>query len=167
MRFLATGIINTGSSTLSNAFAIILALKGFEYWSLVGREIARVVLIAIGTFIAHPWIPGRPDPKHDVSQQIRFGRDITLFNVVTFFAASVDQILLGRFGGAGAVGIYRQAFQLVMQPLNQLTAPIHSVSEPLFSALQADPAAYRRSFQKVVSTVSLITMPLAAGLFMF
>jgi O-antigen/teichoic acid export membrane protein len=42
---------------------------------------------------------------------------------------------------------------------------MNSVSEPLFSALQDDHLKYRSGFQKTVSTLSLITMPLAAGVF--
>jgi len=165
MKFLATGVIGTGSLALSNGLAIILALKGFGYWSLVWREIARSMLVAIGTFIACPWVPGLPDFKKGVWPQVRFGRDITVFNIVVYLTSSVDQILLGRFGGASVLGIYRQAFQLVTLPINQLVSSINSVSEPLFSALQDDSPKYRRGFQKTVSTLSLITMPLAAGAF--
>jgi PST family polysaccharide transporter len=165
MKFLATGAISTGSLVVSNVLAIILALKGYGYWSLVWREVARSVLAAGATFAVCPWVPRLPDLRENVSQQMRFGRDVTVFNIVTHFTASVDQILLGRFGGASVLGLYRQAFQLVMLPANQLTPPIHSVAEPLFSALQDDAPKYRRSFQKTVSTLSLITMPIAAGLF--
>ena len=166
MKFLATGTIGSGVLVLSNALAIILAFKGYGYWSLVWRELARSVLVAIGTFIACPWIPGLPDFKRGVGPQMRFGRDITVFNIVTYFTSSLDQILLGRFTGATALGIYRQAFQLIMMPITQLTSPMQSVWEPLFSALQDDAPKYRRGFQKTVSMVSLITMPLAAGAFM-
>lgn len=166
MKFLATGTIGTGALVLSNALAIILAFRGYGYWSLVWRELARSVFVAIGTFIACPWIPGLPDFKRGVGPQMRFGRDITFFNIVTYFTSSLDQILLGRFTGATALGIYRQAFQLIMMPITQLTAPMQSVWEPLFSALQDDAPKYRRVFQKTVSMVSLITMPLAAGAFM-
>jgi O-antigen/teichoic acid export membrane protein len=166
MKFFATGVIDTGSQVVSNVLAIILALRGYGYWSLVWREVARSMLVAIGTFLACPWVPGFPDFERGVWPQMRFGRDITLFNIVTYFTSSVDQILLGRFSGASALGIYRQAFQLVMLPINQITSPIHNVSEPLFSALQDDAPKYRRGFQKTVSTLSLLTMPLAAGVFM-
>jgi len=166
MRFFATGVIATSSVVLSNILAIVLAMKGYGYWSLVYREIARSIVTAIGTFIACRWVPGLPDRKKNVSHQMRFARDITLLNIVMYFTSSVDQILLGRFGGASALGIYRQAFQLVMSPINQLSGPIQGVSEPLFSALQDDLSKYRRGFEKTLSAISLITMPLAAGIFM-
>jgi PST family polysaccharide transporter len=166
MKFFATGLIGTGALAASNVLAIILALRGYGYWSLVWRELARSVLVAIATFAACPWLPGRPDFKHTVWPQMRFGRDITVFNIVVYLTSSVDQILLGRFGGANILGIYRQAFQLVTLPINQLSSSINSVSEPLFSALQNDPEKYRRGFRKAVNTLGLITMPLAAGFFM-
>lgn len=165
MKFFATATVSTVSLAVSNLLAIILALKGFGYWSLVAREIARSMLVAIGILIACPWVPRLPDLERGVWPQIRFGRDITIFNIVVYLTGNLDQILLGRFGGAGVLGVYRQAFQLVTLPINQLISPITSVLEPLFSALQDDPAKYRRGFQKAVSTLSLITMPLAAGIF--
>jgi len=166
MKFFATGIIGSGSLAASNVFAIVLALRGYGYWSLVWRELVRSMLVALGTFVACPWVPGLPDFKRGVRPQMRFGRDITIFNIVVYLTSSVDQILLGRFGGANVLGIYRQAFQLVTLPINQLSSSINSVSEPLFSALQNDPEKYRRGFEKAVGTLGLITMPLAAGLFM-
>jgi PST family polysaccharide transporter len=57
MKFLATGVVGISALIVSNALAIVLALKGAGYWSLVWREIARSVIVAIGTFIACPWIP--------------------------------------------------------------------------------------------------------------
>jgi len=166
MRFLATGLIGTGSIIVGNVVAITLALKGYGYRSLVWREIVRALLTAAGTFIACPWVPSLPDVKKKVWHHMRFARDITLFNLVTFFTSSVDQILLGKLGGAGVLGIYRQAFGLVMMPVNQLAGAVHGVSEPAFSALQDDMSKYRRGFQKAVSALSLVTMPIAAGICM-
>jgi PST family polysaccharide transporter len=165
MRFGVTGTIGTCSHVVSNVFAIFLALKGFGYWSLVWREIVRSIFIAAATWICCPWIPSLPDAKVKVARLMSFGRDITLFNLVTFFTRSVDQILLGRYSGAAALGIYRQAFQLIMLPLARLTSPMQSVSEPVFSAVQDEVSKYRNGFQKAVHMVSLLTMPIAAGVF--
>jgi O-antigen/teichoic acid export membrane protein len=165
MRFMATGTIGTSALAASNLCAIILALKGYGYWALVWREILKSVFTAIATWVSCPWVPGLPDRKTNVSQQMRFARDITFFNIVTYFTNSLDQMLLGRFWGAVALGLYRQAFQLTMTPMDQVTSPMHGVSEPLFSSLQDDEPKYRRIYEKTVSTLSLITMPVAAGVF--
>jgi PST family polysaccharide transporter len=74
-------------------------------------------------------------------------------------------MLLGRFWGARVLGLYRQAFLLTMTPMDQVTSPMHGVSEPLFSSLQDDQPKYRRIYEKTVCSLCLITMPLAAGAF--
>jgi PST family polysaccharide transporter len=165
MRFGALALINFGSQVLSSILAIVLALKGFSYWSLVWREISRSIISAIATWVLCPWVPGLPDRKTDASRLITFGRDITLFNLVTYTTRSLDQVLLGRFGGAMALGLFRQAFQLIMVPVNQVTGPVQAVAEPAFSALQGNIARYRKGFEKVVTTLGVISMPIAAGVF--
>jgi len=167
MQFGAIAVINTGSHVLSSILAIVLALRGHAYWSLVWKEVSRHILVAIGTWALCPWIPGLPDRKTNVARLILFGRDITVFNLITFFTKSVDQILLGKFSGANALGIYRQAFQLIMVPAAHLTYPIHAVSESAFSVLQNDALKYRRAFQKTVTALSMATMPLAVFVFLY
>jgi PST family polysaccharide transporter len=41
---------------------------------------------------------------------IKLGRDVTGFNIVHFISRSLDQILIGKYWGAGPLGLYRQAY---------------------------------------------------------
>jgi PST family polysaccharide transporter len=88
--------------------------------------------------------------------------DLSLVQVLNALASNVDRLLIGRFFGAAPLGLYRQAYQLVMAPIEQLNAPIGSVSIPGLSILQDDPGRYRRYYQKMVLLISLSTMPIAA-----
>ncbi|HUJ72768.1 MAG TPA: oligosaccharide flippase family protein, partial [Verrucomicrobiae bacterium] len=76
-------------------------------------------------------------------------------------SASVDRFLIGRFWGAAPVAIYRQAYQLMTAPTDQLLSPIYQVTQPGLSMLQTDEARYRRFYQKVITIVSIMTMPLS------
>ena len=49
MKFAHLAGIQIGSSVLSFALAIIMALKGFGYWALVAREVTRSVFMAAAT----------------------------------------------------------------------------------------------------------------------
>jgi len=165
LQFGQLAIIGIVAQILSGVLAIVLALRGYGYWSLVWKEVSRNVFVAVGTWAMCPWIPSLPDRDTDVRPLLRFGRDVTLFNVITFLATGVDQILLGRFGGAAQVGVYRQALQLISVPTRQLTYPVENVAEPTLSVLRNDVAKYRRAFRKAVTVLSLTTMPLAAFAF--
>jgi len=94
---------------------------------------------------------------------LTFGRDLSLTHLLVAIIGNIDRLLIGRFQGAGSVGIYRQAQQLVVIPLEQLNAPIMTVAQPGLSALQGEPERYRRYYQKILFLVTLGTLPL--GLF--
>src|SRR6266705_3519783 len=74
MKYAAIGGIQIGSTALSVAIAIILAVKGYGYWALVWREVLRNVFIALGTWICCPWRPGFPRKHINIDQLIKFGR---------------------------------------------------------------------------------------------
>jgi O-antigen/teichoic acid export membrane protein len=151
------------ASFLSIVAAVGLALGGWGYWALVWREVIRSALIALGVWIRCPWVPGLPSKGAGTRGLLRFGRDLTLTHLLTSLIANIDRVLIGRFYGPSPVGLYRQAQQLLMVPIDQLNAPITAVARPGLSALQREPDRYCRYYEKIVFLVMLATFPL--GLF--
>lgn len=157
-----SALIRLGASALSSAAAIYLAYAGFTYWALVWQELLRVVLIVIGIWIFCPWIPSLPDRRTDVRGLLQFGTNLTLAQLLYAAVGSLDRLLLGRMHGPESVGIFRQAQQLIMVPIDQLNTPVQSVAQPGLSILQKDPDRYRMYYRKIVHVISFVTMPLAA-----
>lgn len=160
MRYTAIGAIQVVSTVISTGAATVLALQGYGYWALVWREVLRNVFIAIGTWLVCPWIPDFPRRHIDINGLIKFGGDITAFNIIVFLSASVDQLLIGRAYGATQLGMYRQAYQLVFWPVMQLTVPLARVAESTLSCLQDTPERYRAAYHKLLTIVNFVMMPL-------
>jgi O-antigen/teichoic acid export membrane protein len=154
------GAIQITSTALSTAIAIIMAFTGFGYWALVWREVLRSLFIAVGTWLHCRWIPGLPKRNTKIDHMLRFGRHIAGFNIIVFFAVSLDQILIGKFYGPEQLGIYRQAFYLIFLPVTLLMQPLSRVMEPALSILQGDAERYSRYYKKMLTTLAFITMPL-------
>lgn len=167
MAFGTLAAVQLSASALSIALAVLLAVLGFGYWALVAREVARSVFLAVGTWCAFPWVPGRPRWSRDIASMLLFGRDITAFNFLWFLAHNADQILIGKLFGASALGVYRQGVNLVLAPITQLYYPINSVAEAALSRLQHDPAQFRRYYVHLVGIASSLSMPIAAFLAVF
>ena len=155
------------SDLSSLTLAIILALKGFGYWALVVKEVMRSLMISIGTLSMCPWLPGKPQWTGSVFSMLRFGGHISGFNITYFLSRSLDQILLGKFWGAGPLGFYKQAYQLMLVPISQLQFPVDRVAEPALSVLQSEPERYRQTYARIVSFLSIASMPLAVYLGIF
>ena len=90
---------------------------------------------------------------------MRFGGTLTLNGLVLYAAYNVDKVLLGRFWGAEAIGIYGRAYQLSRVPTDNL----NWVGEVAFSALSRvknDPSRFKRYFLKGYSLVLALTLPI-------
>jgi PST family polysaccharide transporter len=162
MKQAQSAAVRLSAGTVSAIIAIVLAWRGFGYWALAWQEVMRSLLVAIGFWAVCPWRPGLPSRKGDIRSLLRFGTDLTLTQVSYAVISNIDRLLVGRLFGAGPLGIFRQAQQLIMVPLEQLNAPIGSISQPGLSLLQDDPDRYRRYYAKTVFLIGLLTMPIAA-----
>jgi len=160
MRFGSLALIQVISAASSFGLAIYLSWIGSTYWTLVWKELFGVACIALLTWVACRWIPGLPVWNSEVSGMLRFGRDITVFDMVNFISLSLDKILIGKYFGAASLGFYRQAYQLISVPVNQLKFPTDIVSLPLLSAVQNDAGRFSGYYKKIVSTLAFFTMPL-------
>lgn len=164
MRFGLLASINVAASLFSIVIAILMATNDFGYWALVAREVARSAFLAVGIWIACPWIPGRPLRNTGARDMIRFGGHVAIVQLATLFSMNFGSMVIGRMFGAGPVGLYRQGYSLVLGPFTQITYPLWSVSEPAMSRLQDDPERYRRFYRRLLTLFSAITMPIAAFL---
>ena len=153
LRFLA--------SLVSTILAVILAWKGYGYWALVWREFARCALLTFGTWAAFPWIPGRPKRTADVRSLVSFGADLSAANIIGSIGGAFDRFLLGRFSGATPTALYRQAYQLLVLPTEQLLSPVYQVAQPGLSLLQNEGAQFRMFYRKVLIVACIATMPLS------
>jgi len=60
--------------------------------------------------------------------------------VLDYTAGNIDNVLIGRFYGADALGIYSRAYSLLLVPVRQTDPPIAKIAIPVLSFLQDQPA---------------------------
>jgi O-antigen/teichoic acid export membrane protein len=160
MRFDLFALIQIITNTFGVIVSIVLAWKGYGYWALVWKELARTLLNTVMAWILCPWRPGLPVRNSGVKSMLKFGGNVTGFNMLSYFTNNLDSILLGKFCGAVPVGLYSRAKQLTTMPVSQLLEPIRYISLPALSALQNDPAKYRTYFEKMLAVLSFLYMPI-------
>jgi O-antigen/teichoic acid export membrane protein len=167
MQFRALACVQVLASLLSIGLAIVLALDGFTYWALVWKEITKPAVEMFGLWIAARWWPGRPVASSEIKSLLRVGRDVFSAETIILLCRSVDQLLLGKFAGAYALGLYKAAGQLTSHATNTLTYPVASVALPTLSALQDQPVRYQRYYTKVLSLLSFVIIPLLTYMAIF
>ena len=160
MRFTAVAVINTISLVTGVALGIGGALAGYGYWALVTMTVASPLVASIGFWIATGWVPGRPRRRTGIRCLMRFGGTVTLNGLVVYVASNFEKVLLGRYWGADAIGLYGRAFQLVNIPTANLNTAAGEVAFAALSRVQDDGERLRRYFLRGYSLILAMTVPL-------
>jgi PST family polysaccharide transporter len=167
MRFAVLSAIDIVSTIASIALAIGMAMAGQGYWALVAMAVFPNVVGLLGVLIVGGWIPGPPRRGTDVVSMLKFGGTVTLNNLVAYIAFNSDKVLLGRFWGAEALGIYGRAYQLINLPTDNLNSTIGLVAFPALSRLQNDPERLRNYFLKGYGLFLSLVMPITMACALF
>lgn len=167
MRFTVLSVINTLSSFVGLAVGIAAALTGHGYWSLVAMMIVSSVIGTVSVWLATSWIPGLPRSRQGVRSMLRFGSTVTANTVLTYVATNLEKVLLGRFWGADAIGIYGRAYQLSNIPTDSLNSMGGEVAFAALSRLQNDPARLKSYFLKGYSLIVSLTLPITIASALF
>lgn len=160
LRFTALSVINVASLVVSTLVAIAMAKLGYGYWALVGMTVALPLTTTIGVWIAASWKPGAPRRGVGIRSMMRFGGTLTLNGLVVYIAYNLEKVLLGRFWGAEAIGLYGRAYQLINIPTDNLNSSVGEVAFAALSRVQNEPARLRNYFLKGYSLVLAMTIPL-------
>ena len=163
MRFSMLALIDIGSIAVSIVLGIGMAMAGHGYWALVAMTVGQPAISLPGVWLATRWIPGMPQRRSGIRSMLAFGGAVTLNNLIIYIAYNADKVLIGRFWGAAALGIYGRAYQLINMPNENLYSTIGVVAFPALSRVQADPARLRTAFLKGYSLFLSLVMPITVG----
>jgi O-antigen/teichoic acid export membrane protein len=167
MRFTTLAIINTVALVLGTAIAIGGALVGYGYWSLVAMSVASPLVTTIGCWLASGWVPGKAHRQSGIRSMLRFGGGITLYGLMGYVMTNFEKVLLGRFWGVDALGLYGRAYQLINIPTENLNSAAGEVAFSALSRVQNEPARLKNYFLKGYALVLAMTVPptIACALF--
>jgi len=167
MRFTALAVISTVSLVVGTAIAIGGALAGYGYWSLVAMTLTLPLVNTLGFWLTTAWVPGRPHRRVGIRSMMHFGGILTLNGLVVYIASNFEKVLLGRFWGADALGIYGRAYQLINIPTANLNSAAGEVAFSALSRIQDDPVRLKCYFLKGYSAVLAMTMPMTVACALF
>lgn len=159
MRFTAGAAIDVVAIFVSASVGIGMAVAGYGYWALVGMSLALPAVSSIGAWLVARWVPGPPRRRAGIGSMVHLGGAVTFNSVIVYIAYNVEKVLLGRFWGAEAVGIYGRAYQLINIPTENLNSAVGGVALSALSRLQDDPDRLRNYFLKGYAVVLALTVP--------
>lgn len=165
MRFKHLAMMDVGAMACGVAAGVAMALTGHGYWSLVGLSVVTSASHCAFAWGFSGWRPGRAVRGSGVGDMLKFGGNLTGFNVLSYASRNMDNVLIGWWWGAAPLGLYTKAYALLMLPVRQINVPVSSVVLPALSRLQSEPERYRRYYCRAIALVAAAGMPVCAFAF--
>lgn len=166
MEFRKLARVDVAAPALGLAVALALALLGVGYWALVAQQVTQAMVTLVLLVVGAGWLPRGYRRHVSVRRFLKFGVRLVGSQLVNYIGSNIDSVLLGLRVGAGPLGLYNRAYQLVMTPLTQIRTPLTNVAIPVLSRVQAQEDRFRAFVvrgQLAMGYTLVVGLALAAG----
>jgi O-antigen/teichoic acid export membrane protein len=164
MRFTAVSANEVVTRVAYTVVALLFALRGWGYWSLVLGIVASTFSTTVGACWLCRWIPSLPRRGVGTRAMLRFAANVYGRFSASYFARNLDNVLVGWRFNAAALGFYKKAYDLFALSATQVTAPLHNVALAALSRLNQDTERFKRYLSNSIGIVAFVGMAISADL---
>lgn len=167
MQFKKTALAGSIASNLSAVGTITLAYAGFGVWSLVGKEIMKILLM----FFAVRWMASYRFKwkfnKETAKKLFSFGFKMVFARGLEVLYYRVPQFFIGIFAGTYMLGLFSQTFYIAWIPNTALLPVTSKVAFSTYSKLQNDKEKMSEAFYITNYFFIRLLLPLMLVLFLY
>jgi PST family polysaccharide transporter len=167
MDFRTLGMRRIGSTLIGGLGGIGAALGGLGVWALVVERVLRASSASLWMFLQSAWRPSGEFSWQAAKELWRYSRSLVGARLVNYFNRNLDNLLVGKFLGAQALGIYSFAYQGVAGPLQYLARPLANVAFPAFAKVQDKRSVARRAYLETLTGLAVVCIPVIGILCFF
>jgi len=159
------GAVQTLASAGEGLVKIGLAAAGCGAWALILSNVARGVVLLLSLWVFSSFRPRWHFAIAETRRFVRFGLHLAGSSVLYQTYKNADYFLVGKLLGLEALGLYRVAFDVAMQPTDAIIAVVNRVGLPVYARLANDPKALLSSFLSSTRSFLLMSAPVAAVIY--
>lgn len=150
---------------ISAGGAIIAALLGASYWAIVVQQILLPVANMSLLALRMGWVPSKPERPvwAEVRSFIAFGGHLAIFNLLFQISQTLGTFFVGRSFSQTDAALYYRSWNLARLPGNLILVPLGATFMPAFSRLKQDPEAFQALFQRSLSRIFLVLLPIGVA----
>ena len=145
-------------------FGVGLAWLGFGVWALVSANLAQVGVRTVLMFFAsrHSLRPSLD--RQAAKDLLGFGFGHSMAQIGTLLSQQGDNLVVGRWLGATALGFYGRAYNLMVMPASAFGRIINRVLFPVMSQVQDERERLAGGYERALAIVAFISLPLSTFL---
>ena len=144
------------------ALGIGLGLAGAGIWALVSAHLGKsAVTVILSWYVKKPGV-GLGGAISDLRKIFRFGSGMSLADIGNYSAGKGDEVVVGRWLGAEALGYYGRAYEFMVAPVKLVGQATETVMFPILASIQDSPERMRQVFYRCISVIAIVTLPVSA-----
>ena len=152
------------ATILGAVVAAVLALRGFEVWSLVSQQWAYAITSTTMFLLHAGWLPKPAIDTSHIRRLASFSFNTIGAALLRFALRQLDLLFLGIYLPSQQVGLYFLATR-ILNTVGQLTYySIQRLGLPVLSRLQNDPVRQQAAINGTLRLTCLVCLPIFFGL---
>ncbi len=166
LKFDTIALIEIVSRVVSFIVGVLAAIKGLGVYSLAlmvlsNSTVSTIMLLVKGM---KNYKPAFIFSHIEIKKFYSFGFYQLGERTLNYFASQFDTIIIGKLFGAGPLGIYTIAKNLVMKPAQIINPIVTRVAFPTMAKVQDDNESLKRIYLNTTRYLSSINFPIHMGL---
>ena len=154
---------NVTSVLLSSSVGVVMAWKGFAYWSLATQTNVYVFVNMLFYWHYSHWRPSLHIDFGPVRRMFRFSCKILATTIIQQINNNILNILLGRYYSSRDAGYYNQAYQWNNKVIYLMQGMLGGVSQPVLVDLRNNSGRELAALRKLMRFTAFLSFPLLLG----
>lgn len=147
---------------VSFAITMGMAFSLRNYWALIGGMLAGTLAGVILSFAMQSYRPRFSFAA--IGELFHFSKWLLANNFLSFTVQESSSFILGKIGGAQALGLFKVSHEISNLPSTDLVAPINRAIFPGYAKMAGDLGVLRQGFLNILSAIALFVLPMGAGI---
>ncbi|HEY4182050.1 MAG TPA: oligosaccharide flippase family protein [Kofleriaceae bacterium] len=165
LRFKEISIIRIIANLTDFVGKIAFAAAGFGIWCFVLGPLCKNVVYVVLCQMRRPYRPRFEFSFADAREYVTFGLRTSASQIMFFFYTNADYPIVSFYFGDSALGLYKLAYDIVLEPVRMLSNIVGDVAFPTFAKLRRNTSALIAQFISFTRLNLIIVMSFSAIVF--
>ena len=152
------------ATVVGAATGIVVAIYTRDAWAIIAQQLAHATVSTILLWALSDWRPKLRVSGESLRSLGSFSGFLVGHRLLWYAHRNADNVLIGRFLGASALGAYTIAYNIMLVPMSRIAGPVQKVLGPAFARMQDEPARMVDAWVRAVRLVGSISVPALLGL---
>lgn len=159
MTFRPLAIRTLIATVIGGVVGIVMAFADYQAWALVAQQLVTGGVGAVVLWTVTDWRPRWRLPRQAVKDLWGFSSQAALGGIGVFLAIRIDVLVIAKFFGPYAVGLYRIAQRLPDMLTEVTSRSLQQVSLPELARLQRKPVELGDRLAKMLHVSAVAGLP--------